>query len=185
MSLQCSILLQTPSPLRGDLSRSSSSEARSRAFFAGPAPAFAPGLREGGGEGRLDSPLQILKAERSSDGIWGGVGGGVAFLLGVAGQEDSHFPSGRVDVESFPARDTVQLRIVEIDLPTLESLKAPIDRNVKTQQWTGENLLTVFGHLKSFAESWCPAMPSNQFKVHSFLVVSATVKITRKQLNLN
>ena len=86
--------------------------------------------------------------------------------------------SGRVDVESFPARDAVTLRIVEIDLSTLESLQAPTYRVVQTQQWTGENLLTVFGQLKSFAESWCPAMPSNQHKVHSFLVVFANVDIS-------
>jgi hypothetical protein len=29
------------------------------------------------------------------------------------GQEETHFSSGRVDVESFPARDTVPLRIDE------------------------------------------------------------------------
>ena len=97
---------------------------------------------------------------------------------GDRGQDETHFSSGRVDVESFPARDAVTLRIVEIDLSDLESLQAPTYRVVQTQQWTGENLLTVFGQLKSFAESWCPAMPSNQHKVHSFLVVFANVDIS-------
>ena len=94
------------------------------------------------------------------------------------GQVETHFSSGRVDVESFPARDTVPLRIVEIDISTLESLQAPTYRVVQTQQWTGENLLTVFAQRKSLAESWCPAMPSNQHKVHSFLVVFANVDIS-------
>jgi hypothetical protein len=79
-----------------------------------------------------------------------------AFLLDVAGQEETHFSSGRVDVESFPARDAVTLRIVEIDLSTLESLQAPTYRVIHTQQWTGDNHLTVFGQLKSLAESFCP-----------------------------
>ena len=54
------------------------------------------------------------------------------------------------------ARDAVTLRIVEIDLSTLETLQAPTYRAVHLQQWTGQNHLTVFGQLKALAESWHP-----------------------------
>jgi hypothetical protein len=45
---------------------------------------------------------------------------------------------------------------VEIVLSTLPSLHAPTNRVVHTRQWTGENHHTVFGQLKSLAESWRP-----------------------------
>ena len=61
---------------------------------------------------RGEFPVFTLHAERSVD----------------RGQEQYHFSSGRVDVESFPARDTVPLRVVAIDLSTLESLQTPIGR---------------------------------------------------------
>ncbi len=93
---------------------------------------------EGRGEGRLDSPT--------------------AFLLDVAGQEESHFSAGRIDFKLFPTRghDSVTLRIVELDLSTLEIQQALTYRIIHTQQWTGENHLTVFGQLKSLAETMNP-----------------------------
>jgi hypothetical protein len=55
-----------------------------------------------------------------------------------------------------PARDAVTLRIVELDLSSLPSLHAPTYRVVHTLQWTGVNHFTLFGQLKSLAESWRP-----------------------------
>ena len=54
------------------------------------------------------------------------------------------------------SRDAVTLRIVEIDLSTLETLQAPTYRAVHLQQWTGQNHITVFGQLKALAETWRP-----------------------------
>ncbi len=65
---------------------------------------------------RGEFPLFTLYAERSVD----------------RGQEQYHFSSGRVDVESFPARDTVPLRVVAIDLSTLDSLLASTNRSSTT-----------------------------------------------------
>ncbi len=54
------------------------------------------------------------------------------------------------------SRDAVTLRIVRIDLSTLELLRGPTYHAVHLQQWTGQNHLTVFGQLKALAESWHP-----------------------------
>ena len=85
-----------------------------------------------------------------------------AFLLDVAGQEESSTSYASESSESVfephsnPARDAVTLRIVEIDLSTLETLHAPTYRAVQLLQWTGENHLTVFGQIKALAETWRP-----------------------------
>jgi len=84
-----------------------------------------------------------------------------AFLLDVAGQEESSLsfdfrhPVG-VELESNYSRDAVTLRIIEIDLSTLETLQAPTYRAIGLQQWTGLNHLTVFGKIKALAEIWTP-----------------------------
>jgi len=85
----------------------------------------------------------------------------VAFLLDVAGMEESSTASPRADAELFDphsnsTRDSATLRIVEPDLSTLETLQAPTYRAVHLQQWTGLNHLTLFGQLKSLAEFWRP-----------------------------
>ena len=93
-------------------------------------------------------------------------GGPVAFLLDVAGQDEScmrGFPgSGTGDFGSEeaplenPARDSAALSIASIDLSTLSTLNAPTYRILHRQQWTGINHLTLFGQLKALAESWRP-----------------------------
>jgi hypothetical protein len=84
-----------------------------------------------------------------------------AFLLDVAGQAEASSTvltrSGEVfDPHSNSARDSVTLRIVQINLSTLSSLRAPTYRAVYLRQWTGENHNIVFGQLKALAESWRP-----------------------------
>jgi hypothetical protein len=54
------------------------------------------------------------------------------------------------------SRDAVTLRIIEIDLSTLETLQAPTYRAIHLQQWTGLNHLSVFGKIKALAEIWRP-----------------------------
>ena len=106
-----------------------------------------------------------------------------AFLLDVAGQEEistSYDPNsfaGGVEpglngflTTGHPAgdphrwgsgntnnsRDAVTLRIVEIDLSTIETQGAPTYRAVHLEQWTGLNHLTVFGKIKALAGLWNP-----------------------------
>jgi hypothetical protein len=85
-----------------------------------------------------------------------------AFLVDVAGQEESSTSAvrsdfgGGVEAELNLTRDAITLRIVEIDLSTMETLQAPTYRVVHTAQWTGLNHLNVFGQLKSLGETWRP-----------------------------
>ena len=71
------------------------------------------------------------------------------WMSGAARMEDEE-PQTRRD------RDAVTLRIVEVDLSTLETLQAPTYRGVQLQQWTGENHVTVFGQVRALAEAWHP-----------------------------
>jgi len=94
------------------------------------------------------------------------IGRPVAFLLDVAGQDEScmrGFPgSGMGDFGSEeaplenPARDSAALSIASIDLSTLSTLNAPTYRILHREQWTGINHLTLFGQLKALAENWRP-----------------------------
>jgi hypothetical protein len=85
-----------------------------------------------------------------------------AFLIDVAGQEESSTSAilddlgGGVEAGLNLTRDAVTLRVVEIDLSSMETLQAPTYRVIHTEQWTGLNHLTVFGRLKSLGETWRP-----------------------------
>jgi len=69
-------------------------------------------------------------------------------------KETANVTAVGVELESNWSRDAVTLRIVEIDLSTLETLQAPTYRAVYLQQWTGQNHIAVFGKLKALAELW-------------------------------
>jgi hypothetical protein len=85
-------------------------------------------------------------------------GGSFAFLIDVAGQDESKMNV----LQSFdiglgnPGRDSTALSILEIDLSTLETLLRPTYHVVARHSWVGENHLTVFGKLKNLAETWNP-----------------------------
>ncbi len=91
-----------------------------------------------------------------------------AFLLDVAGQAESSMSSRSTTLDALfepdlnrsrdqtEKRDAVTLRIVEIDLSTLETLHAPTYRAVYLRQWTGQNHVAILGQLKAFAETWHP-----------------------------
>ena len=79
-----------------------------------------------------------------------------AFLLDIAGQDESRMNAGEDAPLSNPGRDSVSLTIATIDLSTLPTLQAPTYRFVNRQQWTGQNHLVIFGKLKSLVESWKP-----------------------------
>jgi len=78
-----------------------------------------------------------------------------AFLIDVAGQDESRLHDAEATLTN-PGRDSVTLRIVEIDLSTLATLQAPTYRVVHTQQWRGLNHLHVFGKLKALHDVWRP-----------------------------
>jgi Terminase RNaseH-like domain len=81
-----------------------------------------------------------------------------AFLLDIAGMDESrlnplHSPDFGL---GNPGRDSTALSIVQIDLSTLEFLGHPTYHVVARHSWVGENHLSVFGKLKSLAETWHP-----------------------------
>lgn len=78
-----------------------------------------------------------------------------AFLIDVAGMDETTAQNGE-DFETNPGRDSTTLSIVSMDGSTLEALRKPTYRVIHRRQWTGENHLTVFGQIKSLAESWTP-----------------------------
>jgi hypothetical protein len=77
-----------------------------------------------------------------------------AFLVDVAGQDEA-----RIKGEDFlqnPGRDSTFLKIVEIDMGTVEALGKPTYKVVFRQAWTGQKHVTVFGALRSLAAGWRP-----------------------------
>ena len=89
------------------------------------------------------------------EGSGGSTEGPHAFLIDVAGQDESRLHDAEAALNN-PGRDSVTLRIVEIDLSTLATLQSPTYRVVHTQQWRGLNHLVVFGKLKALHDSWRP-----------------------------
>lgn len=76
-----------------------------------------------------------------------------AFLIDVAGQDEALL---NLDGMGNPGRDFTRLSIVDIDLSTLETLQAPTYRIIHREGWQGINHLTIFGKLKTFADTWTP-----------------------------
>jgi hypothetical protein len=107
-----------------------------------------------------DSPLQ-MPALRYSEGSAFGEGSGVgpvAFLLDVAGQDESRLdPLHSYDLGlGNPGRDSTALSIVEIDRSTVSTLQRPSYRVVARHSWLGESHLAIFGKIKNLAETWHP-----------------------------
>lgn len=88
---------------------------------------------------------------------WGAEGGPVAFLLDVAGQDESRMSPLTSDLPLHsPGRDSTTLSIVSIDLSTLDTLQAPTYRVIHRQHWLGQDHVTIFGALKALADRWHP-----------------------------
>jgi len=102
------------------------------------------------------------KMEAAAGGSGEGCSAPIAFLLDVAGQDETLISaSSGLLLDRDPslanaARDSVALSIVAVDLSTLESLKGPTYRVLGRRSWTGLDHLTVFGQLKALGESWRP-----------------------------
>lgn len=97
----------------------------------------------------------------------GGSRRGAAFLLDVAGQDESKLASAASSYHlglGNPGRDSTTLTIVQIDLSLLHELNFPIYHVLARHSWTGESHLTVFTHLKNLAQEWHP----------QYLIIDAT-----------
>lgn len=74
-----------------------------------------------------------------------------ALLIDVAGQDEAVL---ELEGISNPGRDKTTVDIIDIDLSQLETLQAPIYRNVKRLEWHGESHVQIFGALAALADSW-------------------------------
>lgn len=88
-------------------------------------------------------------------------GNAYAFLIDVAGQDEAML---ELEGMSNPGRDKTTLRIIDIDLSSLDLLQAPTYRAVHTQEWHGDNHVQIFGAISALADSWNPL----------YLVIDAT-----------
>ena len=79
-----------------------------------------------------------------------------AFLLDVAGMDESRMNLSSDLGLGNPGRDSTALTIVEIDLSTLETLHHPTYHVVARHSWVGENHLSVYGKIKNLGETWHP-----------------------------
>lgn len=76
-----------------------------------------------------------------------------AFCVDVAGMDEALL---NLDGMGNPGRDSTTLSIVDVDLTTLETLRAPVYRVVKRLNWQGVNHLQIFGQLAALAAAWHP-----------------------------
>ena len=79
-----------------------------------------------------------------------------AFIMDVAGQDESsmHLEDGAGNTN--PGRDQLTLDIIAVDLSQLKTLQAPIYRVVKRMSWTGTNHMQVFGQVNNIWAQWHP-----------------------------
>jgi hypothetical protein len=134
--------LESPSPFRSpEMGR------------AGEGSGEGSGAGSGASRGGVEPPSAVSAPRGAEAG-----GGSIAFLIDVAGQDESKMNV----LQSFdmglgnPGRDSTALSILYIDLSTLETLQRPTYHVVARHSWVGENHLTVFGKLKHLAETWNP-----------------------------
>jgi hypothetical protein len=108
----------------------------------------------------LEDPLSTTPFPNSKPGMAEApsmrAGQAFAFLLDVAGIDESKLNSLQNSDLANPGRDSTALTIVQIDLSTLETLRHPTYHVVARHSWIGENHLAVFGKMKSLAETWHP-----------------------------
>lgn len=71
----------------------------------------------------------------------------------VAGQDEALL---NLDGMGNPGRDSTTLSIIDVDLSTIETLRAPTYRVVHRAGWTGESHPVILGKLKAYADNWKP-----------------------------
>lgn len=76
-----------------------------------------------------------------------------AFVIDVGGSDEAAL---ELDGTGNPGRDSETLRIMDVDLSSLQTLGLPTYRAVHYRKWTGENHVNVFGQQKALADIWRP-----------------------------
>jgi hypothetical protein len=81
-----------------------------------------------------------------------------AFLLDVAGEDESFQAGGHEGELQNPKRDSTALTIVEVDLSTLSDpiIHKPTYKVVMRRMWTGKSQTYQYSQIKSLAETWLP-----------------------------
>jgi hypothetical protein len=81
-----------------------------------------------------------------------------AFLIDVAGQDEASVEAGFMPTQDLPRRDrdSTDLKIVEVEMSTLELIGKPTYLTVYRQEWKGASHVTVFGALKALKQGWDP-----------------------------
>lgn len=102
------------------------------------------------------SPPSIAEPGQGPDREPGRDSEAAAFLIDVAGQDESKLAGLQNLGLGNPGRDSTALTIVKIDLSTLPTLERPTYHVVARHSWVGENHLAVFGKIKALAETWRP-----------------------------
>ena len=77
-----------------------------------------------------------------------------AFLMGVAGQDESASTGEQILVNS--ARESTAHKIVEIYMSTVPTFGKPAYLVVYRQSWTSPKQTTVFRALRALAQTWKP-----------------------------
>lgn len=81
-----------------------------------------------------------------------------AFLLDVAGAEETAAAPGEAEKPLNPARDATALTIVAVDRSTTDDpvLRAPTYRCVQRRLWVGVRHSDLYAELRALAEAWRP-----------------------------
>jgi hypothetical protein len=79
-----------------------------------------------------------------------------AFLIDVAGQDETPLDPLASTGLSHPGRDSTALTIVEIDLDSLKELERPTYHVRDRHSWIGQSHVSVFGRVKTLSEAWQP-----------------------------
>lgn len=74
-----------------------------------------------------------------------------ALTIDVGGQDEALL---NLDGMGNPGRDYVTMGIKDIDLSQLDTLQAPIYRNVKRFEYQGINHVTIFGAIMALVDAW-------------------------------
>ena len=84
-----------------------------------------------------------------------------AFLIDVAGQDEQRQGMEEQGIRGKGIgegrdRDSTALKIVEVDRSTVARLGKPTYLTVFRKEWTGANMVTVFGALQGLVQTWKP-----------------------------
>jgi hypothetical protein len=79
-----------------------------------------------------------------------------AFLLDIAGQDESRMHISSDAPLTNPGRDSVSLSIVELDLSNLAIAALPTYRVIRRFSWTGQPHVSIYHILRNLVQTWAP-----------------------------